>query len=157
MRGYTVHTTLKINFQLWPHNVNILGRTLCNWKEIHWCEYQLVDTKVLLWVDSFLISINHFPTSAALPLYNRKWLHALRLIAIALSGNCCRYTAKTSWKQHFLIVQRYAQLINVYSFYTPCSQVLPCVLLDFPLHRGHRDHSLSLHYLFHITFNKFLD
>ena len=35
-------------------------------------------------------------TSAALPLYNLKWLHALRFKAIALSGNCCKYTANTS-------------------------------------------------------------
>ena len=93
------------------------------------CECHLFNTKddpifrwyksfqsVFIMITAFVPSVydETFLTSAALPLYNRKWLHALRLIAIALSGNCCKYTAKTSCKQHFLIVQRYAQLINVY-------------------------------------------
>ena len=34
--------------------------------------------------------------SAAFPLYNRKWLQAFKLTAIALSGCACKYTAKIS-------------------------------------------------------------
>ena len=87
---------------------------------------------VFIMIIAFVPSVydEAFLTSAALPLYNRKWLHALRLIAIALSGNCCRYTAKTSCKQHFLIVQRYAQLINVYIKYAMLSR---CCLRFTPL------------------------